>query len=151
MSGQPPASPRPAPPSLALAPVRPRPSAPALGLVEMRALLAGLPVRATTGRGGGPTPEPPTPRPCCSRRVSLSRGGGAPSRFPHGRTQPLCISSHFEGRYARKRPFSLLSSHFSGRYEHPAPPPHPTPAPYPGAFARGLPHKPSASLRPSHR
>ena len=51
-------------------------------ILEKSDLLAWLQVRATTGRGGGPTPEPPAPRPCCSRRASLPRGGGAPGPFP---------------------------------------------------------------------
>ena len=59
-------------------------------ILEKSDLLAWLQVRATTGRGGGPTPEPPAPRPCCSRRASLPRGGGAPGPFPG---QPLASES----------------------------------------------------------
>ena len=59
-------------------------------ILEKSDLLAGLQVRATTGRGGGPTPEPPAPRPCCSRRASLPRGGGAPGPFPG---QPIASES----------------------------------------------------------
>ena len=103
--------------------------------------------------------------PLCTLRPAAAPHTPHPTPTPyHGAFAgglPLCISSHFEGRYARKRPFSLLSSHYLGRYEHPALPPHPIPyhgafagglsRPRPGAFAGGLPHKPSASLRPSHR
>ena len=59
-------------------------------ILEKSDLLTWLQVRATTGRGGGPTPEPPAPRPCCSRRASLPRGGGAPGLFPG---QPLASES----------------------------------------------------------
>ncbi len=59
-------------------------------ILEKSDLPTWLQVRATTGRGGGPTAEPPAPRPCCSRRASLPRGGGAPESFPG---QPLASES----------------------------------------------------------
>lgn len=79
-------------------------------ILEKSTLLSGLQVRATTGRGGGPTPEPPAPRPCCSLRASLPRGGGAPESFPG---QPLASESR-QGQEPAILPLATVFSYCQG-------------------------------------
>ena len=79
-------------------------------ILEKSTLLSGLQVRATTGRGGGPTPEPPAPRPCCSRRASLPRGGGAPGPFPG----PPIASESRQGQEPAILPLATVFSYCPG-------------------------------------
>ena len=68
------------------------------------------PVPGNNRPGRRAHPEPPAPRPCCSRRASLPRGGGAPGPFPG---QPLA-SEIRQGQEPAILPLATVFSYCQG-------------------------------------